>query len=191
MVLRMARATRHPKTGVYQFRKRVPADVRRLVGGPPVVKATLTTKDPAKAAEAFRVRDLEFEASWAEIQKGIQDLDHEQVEAVGGEVYRDMIGWYGKSRDLWVHHRHAWHMYLWETLDAEMDIAPREECINKLDGAHGPFLDRTLTKLDILVSERTRQSLLLATHRALKQADGVLIRQATGGAEEGRGRREG
>ena len=31
MALRMARPQRHPKTGVYWFRIRVPDDVRRLV----------------------------------------------------------------------------------------------------------------------------------------------------------------
>ena len=165
---------------MYQFRKRVPVDVRRIIGGPPVVKVTLGTKDPAKAAEEFRVRDAACEARWAEIRKGLQELNDEQVEALGGEVYRDMIGWYDKSRGIWTHHRHAWHLFMCEKLDGEMDIAPRDEWMPKLENAHGPFLDRTLAKLGMLTSEATRARLLLAAHRALKQADGVLIRQCTG-----------
>ena len=74
----MAGATRNPKTIVCRFRERVPADARRLVGRPPIVKVTLGTDDSAKAAEEFLRRHAEVEAPWVEIRKRLQDLDDEQ-----------------------------------------------------------------------------------------------------------------
>jgi hypothetical protein len=49
MVLSMSRPWKHPKTGVYYFRKVVPEDMRKLVGLVEVRK-TLGTKDPRQAA---------------------------------------------------------------------------------------------------------------------------------------------
>ena len=52
MVLGMARPWKHPKTGVYWFRKVVPAKLRPLVGKTEV-RRTLRTKDPREAARRF------------------------------------------------------------------------------------------------------------------------------------------
>jgi len=48
MALPMARPWKHPKTGVYWLRKRVPDDLRTIVGLAEY-KRTLKTKDPAEA----------------------------------------------------------------------------------------------------------------------------------------------
>lgn len=47
MVLAMSRPVKHRKTGVYWFRKRVPADIAVLTGRKEVNK-TLGTKDPER-----------------------------------------------------------------------------------------------------------------------------------------------
>ncbi len=44
MVLRMSRPTKHPRTGVYWLRKRVPADIEVLIGRQVITK-TLGTRD--------------------------------------------------------------------------------------------------------------------------------------------------
>ncbi len=180
MVLRMARPTKNPKSGMYQFRKRVPEDVRRLVGGPPVVKVSLGTKDPSKAVEEFRRRDAEFETRWAEIRKGVQNLDHETVEALGGEVYRDLLARPGKERRGWVHHWYAWFLYRCEKLDEFIDTALPEDWWPVVEGLHGANLDKVLDARGMTVTPQTRENLLLAAHRAGRQAAGVIVRQATG-----------
>ncbi len=48
MALAMARPGKHPKTGVYWLRKRVPDELRALVGKQEE-KRSLGTKDPAEA----------------------------------------------------------------------------------------------------------------------------------------------
>lgn len=48
MFLSMARPHKHPKTGVYWFRKAVPRDLQALIGKREVLR-TLKTKDPAEA----------------------------------------------------------------------------------------------------------------------------------------------
>ena len=52
MPLMMARPTKHPKTGVYQFRRAVPNDLRALVGKREE-KRSLGTKDPEEAKRRF------------------------------------------------------------------------------------------------------------------------------------------
>ena len=180
MVLRMARPTKNPKTANYQFRKRVPVDVRRLVGGPAIVKVTLSTKDPAKAAEEFRKRDVEFEGRWAEIRKGVQHLDYETVEALGGEVYRNLLARPGKVRGVWVHHSYAWFLYRCETLDKVINTALPEDWWPDVEALHGANLDKVLYARGLTVTASTRERLLLAAHRAGRQAAGVIVRQATG-----------
>ena len=79
MVLRMPRATLDPKNGSYELRRRVPDDVRRLVGGPAEVGFTLWTRDPAKVAVEFRKWDAELETRWVEVRQGRRGLDHKTV----------------------------------------------------------------------------------------------------------------
>ncbi|RUV37507.1 hypothetical protein EOB49_11190 [Mesorhizobium sp. M7A.F.Ca.MR.148.00.0.0] len=69
MVLAMSRPTKHPKTGVYWFRKRVPADITALTGRKEAIK-TLGTKDPEEAKRKFIEVLAEFEREWARIRLG-------------------------------------------------------------------------------------------------------------------------
>ena len=98
----MPQPTLHPKTGTYQFRRRVPADVLRLLGGPPVVKASLGTKGLREAKRRFIAMAAEVDARWDMLRKSVQNLDDEQVEALGGEVYRDILARVGEDRGPWL-----------------------------------------------------------------------------------------
>ncbi|ESX64346.1 hypothetical protein X758_31730 [Mesorhizobium sp. LSHC416B00] len=69
MVLAMSRPTKHPKTGVYWFRKRVPADITALTGRKEAIK-TLGTKDPEEAKRKYIEVLAEFEREWARIRLG-------------------------------------------------------------------------------------------------------------------------
>ncbi|RWH69497.1 MAG: hypothetical protein EOQ86_30375 [Mesorhizobium sp.] len=74
MVLAMSRPTKHRKTGVYWFRKRVPADVAVLTGRREVNK-TLGTKDPDEAKRKYAEVLVEFEHEWAQLRLGNRSVN--------------------------------------------------------------------------------------------------------------------
>jgi len=90
MVLPMARPQKHPKTGIYWFRMRVPRDLRRFVRRTEITR-TLETRDPLEAASRHRRIAAEVEAQWAGFRRGEQTLTHKQRFALAGEMYREMI----------------------------------------------------------------------------------------------------
>ena len=53
MVLMMSRPHKHPKTGVYYFRRAVPADLRTIIGKREELRS-LGTKDPIWLASFMR-----------------------------------------------------------------------------------------------------------------------------------------
>ncbi|WP_245465000.1 MULTISPECIES: DUF6538 domain-containing protein [unclassified Mesorhizobium] len=65
----MSRPTKHRKTGVYWFRKRMPADIALLTGRREVNK-TLGTKDPEEAKRKFAEVLAEYEREWAQLRLG-------------------------------------------------------------------------------------------------------------------------
>lgn len=90
MVLKMARPTRHPTTGIYQLRKRVPRHLIPLVGKP-VVKRSLGTRDPVEAKIAHARMLADIEARWRQLSAGVISLSQKQAVAMSGEIYRAMV----------------------------------------------------------------------------------------------------
>jgi len=66
----MSRPYKHPKTGVYWLRKRVPDDLRATVGLAEY-KRTLKTKDPAEAKRVHAAMLAELEAHWASLRQSL------------------------------------------------------------------------------------------------------------------------
>lgn len=69
MPLAMSRPWKHPKTGIYQLRKAVPEDLRKLVGKREE-KQSLDTRDPVLAKQRFAKALAELEARWANLRAG-------------------------------------------------------------------------------------------------------------------------
>jgi integrase len=65
----MSRPWKHPKTGVYYYRKVVPQAMRQLVGLVEVRK-TLGTKDPRRAALRFTEVAAQVAAEWEALRRG-------------------------------------------------------------------------------------------------------------------------
>jgi len=86
----MARPFRHPKTGIYWYRKRVPDALRSLVGKREE-KVTLKTRDPAEAKIAHAKVASEIEQRWRRLAAGAQSLSQKTAEAIAGEIYRSMV----------------------------------------------------------------------------------------------------
>jgi len=93
MVLAMTRPTKHPKTGIYQFRKTVPK-VLRDIAGKIEIKISLGTKDPEKARRKYAEVALQADAELDEYRRLQAVLSRPVVSEVdettikhAGEVY--------------------------------------------------------------------------------------------------------
>lgn len=69
MVLAMSRPSRHPKTGIFWLRKRVPSDVVARVGRA-IEYFSLQTRDPGEAKKRHAEALARLEARWAELRRG-------------------------------------------------------------------------------------------------------------------------
>jgi integrase len=72
MALSMSRPFKHRDTGMYWLRKRVPDDLRAVIGKTEV-KKTLGTKDPAEAKRLHAAALAEIETEWATLRKGVPE----------------------------------------------------------------------------------------------------------------------
>lgn len=90
MVLQMARPWKHPKTGVYYLRKRVPSDVLTLVKRR-VEKRSLGTKDPAEARRLHAEALVGLEARWQNLRAGLVRPTPVQIASMAGDFYRSYI----------------------------------------------------------------------------------------------------
>ncbi|OCC02388.1 hypothetical protein BA190_23985 [Labrys sp. WJW] len=88
MALTMSRPFKHPKTGVYYFRKAVPDDLRALVGRREE-KRTLRTKDPREARERFTKVAAEVASEWMRLRSNPQPtgLSRRDALALAGRWY--------------------------------------------------------------------------------------------------------
>ena len=94
-VLNMARPWKHPKTGMYWFRKVVPASMRGLVGKVEE-RRTLRTKDPREAARKHAQMAAQVASDWDALRRGpapadlarrfVQQLGPEQRAALAEEL---------------------------------------------------------------------------------------------------------
>jgi hypothetical protein len=78
MPLAMSRPSKHPKTGIYQLRKVVPEDLRKLVGKREE-KVSLQTRDPVEAKQRFAKALAELEARWANLRAGPKSLTEREA----------------------------------------------------------------------------------------------------------------
>jgi integrase len=91
MVLGMSRPWKHPKTGVYWFRKAVPEAMRGLVGKVEI-RRTLRTKNPREAAIRFTELAANVAAEWEVLRRGPEPLTPKQAAALAGLWYRWFTG---------------------------------------------------------------------------------------------------
>jgi hypothetical protein len=63
MILSMTRPSKHPKSGIYWFRKRVPDDLRNLIGKREE-HFSLGTRDPSEAKRLHALKLAEVEERW-------------------------------------------------------------------------------------------------------------------------------
>ncbi len=95
MVLCMARPFKHPKTGMYWLRRRVPADLIPIIGKREEL-LSLKTKDAGEAKRLHAMALAEIDARWATLRAGTTKL----TEREAAEIARDLFDrWIELHRD--------------------------------------------------------------------------------------------
>jgi integrase len=89
VVLPMSRPWKHPRTGMYWFRKAIPGDLRPILGKREE-KFSLRTKNPGEAQALHARRAAEVAEKWARL-RGHAAPDHVDLYALAGEFYREML----------------------------------------------------------------------------------------------------
>ncbi len=86
MALSMSRPWKHPKTGVYWLRKRIPDDLRPILGKLEE-KRSLKTRDPAEAKRRHLEALAQLETQWANLRAGPQTLTERDAHELATAVH--------------------------------------------------------------------------------------------------------
>jgi integrase len=78
MTLSMTRPWKHPDSGYYWFRKRVPEDLRNLIGKREE-RFSLGTRDPTEAKRLHALKLSEVEERWSNLRSGQRPLSSDDV----------------------------------------------------------------------------------------------------------------
>lgn len=81
MALAMARPWKHPQTGIYWLRKRVPDDLRAAVGKREE-KFSLKTREPAEAKRLHAAALVALEERWRNLRSPVRKLDNAELHGV-------------------------------------------------------------------------------------------------------------
>jgi hypothetical protein len=95
MALSMTRPWKHPKTGMYWLRRRVPEDLREIVGKTEE-KRSLKTKDPAEARMLLAQALTDLDTKWANLRRGPVVLSDTEAHQLASVVYKQ---WFKQYKD--------------------------------------------------------------------------------------------
>jgi hypothetical protein len=95
MALAMARPWKHPKTGIYWLRKRVPDDLVPVLGKREE-KRSLKTRDAAEAKRLHAAALSALEAQWANLRTGPRTLTEIEAHALAAPAHDS---WLRQHRD--------------------------------------------------------------------------------------------
>ena len=82
MILMTANPWKHPDCGFYWFRRRVPDDLRALVGKREE-RVSLGTREPTEAKRRHALKSVEVEQRWANLRRGPQNMGWEDAMQLG------------------------------------------------------------------------------------------------------------
>lgn len=98
MVLSTARPMKHPKSGIFWLRVRVPKDLKSIIGKTEI-KKSLGTRDPLVAKSLHAKRMVEITEQFAGLRKGIQTITKKDAVAIAGLFYRRVLKEYEDKRE--------------------------------------------------------------------------------------------
>ena len=197
MVFRMARPTGRNGTVNQVYRRRIPADVRRILEGLPdtyrregwgadEITITLGTSDARLASAEFARISHEVERRIAALRAGVQALSLKQAVALAGVLY----GSFAEAFEDDPGPVEAWHRVLALNRDDR-----RARAFDKVAGSTGmtarrefPGMENRFDRLvniflgseALIVDEQSRELLINEFNRALDEAATKLLRNAEG-----------
>lgn len=168
MVLQMARPQKNPKSGVYYFRQKTPADLVAVFGRREVSRS-LGTKDPEEA-KLRNVDEVRKQALiWERLRKRPEPIPHQQIVALSGVIYRDHMA----ALDLEPGEPMVWA----ETLKLLDRLAADPEALGNW---YGPTVDNLLLQRGIVTDDASRSRLITETDRAFRQVAEQQSKRAEG-----------
>lgn len=167
MVLQMPRPFKHPKTGVYYFRARVPADLVAKVGKGEV-KISLGTKDPQLAKSLFSDKEREVSKRWGVLRSAPEALTQKQIVALSGKVYRKIIERFDDQPGT---------PTLWQNI---IRLANQVAETGAWEQWYGESVDQLLLSEGFNTDAESRDKLIRAAHEALIQAGEQQLKKAQG-----------
>jgi integrase len=163
----MSRPYKHPKTGVYYFRKAVPDDLRAIIGKREE-KVSLGTKVPAEAKIAHAKIAAEVENRWKALRSKPEPLTHRQIVALAGDMYRELVNHMTEEPG---------EPGIWDTV--LQHIARLRELGREAEW-FGPAADKLLQEKGISTDEYSRERLIAELVKADHQAAEYLKLKAEG-----------
>ena len=197
MVLPMPSPYKHPSTGIYWLKQRVPARLAAAARGATVtvtvdevpysvklgdyIKVSLRTKDAAIAKLRGHEVEAEFNRVWLSFESGPVSLTLKQITALAGEMYhaiRQVLEDDPGEAALWAQSRRDR-----ETVDAARKSSPMAPLLigaPSLEARLGSWVDGALAQKQLRVDEKTRQRCLVEFDRAASDIAQLLERRGQG-----------
>jgi integrase len=185
----MARPWKHPQTGIYWLRRRVPDDLRLLLGKREE-KQSLRTREPAEAKQRHAQAMAELEARWASLRRGARELSAPEAFAVAGPLYADLLAHYTARpetfpADIPLDAR------LWSPPPSQTAGAPTSRWVSaaleagwlerhELQARCRALADKRLATLGLIVDAESRERVARAAARVLESVGRALQRQQRG-----------
>ena len=192
MALAMTRPWKHPKTGVYWIRKRVPEALRAIIGKQEE-KHSLGTRDPTEAKLRLLQTLSELETKWKNLQAGPQTLSEQEAHKLAWPIHDEWIAKHRANPS----DQTFWNVELGARLWAAppidfsrplleivtLDVSGDSLRIFKLKEWCFGIADQVLTAQGLIVDEAGRLRLAKAVSAALQRASLTLERYAKGEPE--------
>jgi integrase len=186
MVLQMARPWKHPDSGIYYVRQRIPTNVQAIArsrqislpkeaGGGNIrvgstghhVKTSLRTRDPREAKQRNASALAHLETVWRGLLDGPQQLTHRQLTAYAGEVYR-------RAKARWEEEPGSAKM--WQHILALADKWDEAAILRETR----PFVEEIIARHALHLDDATMVALAHALHKAGMDAARLMQRRAEG-----------
>lgn len=178
----MTRPFKHPKTGVYWLRKRVPEDLRQAVGRAEITR-TLGTKDPSEAKAKLADALSELEAQWANLRRGPVELTETQTHHLASPIFAEWTRRYADNPS----EQSEWDTKigndgLWDPSTVAKSFAPAatSRVISRLQAYCYSEADALLAAAGYQTGPKSRDRLARAVGAAVQRACLALQRAARG-----------
>lgn len=168
MVLQMSRPWKHPATGIYWFRRRVPSSLKALVGKTEE-KFSLGTRDPTEAKRLHAEAAVEVERRWANLSAPVITISEREATELARPIYDGFIAAYRENPS----EQRLWHIQLGGALFSPLPNVSDLKSISADDFRRGQMRD---------LVEHNASEVLKITGRRLDETGMARLRQAVANA---------